>query len=541
MKTETSDILELCYKRLDDITYRLSEDGLDLHFAFQIHQLYDQILNSLASIDDNDPLYSEVVELKIWVGFNQTLEDLHVELDRQHHDRRKILRFLDQVGSNTLALKDAQVLEKYKGQFVGHIRKLYARLKNIGYYKNLLELLNGAQQVVTSPEFEKDYQTTLKFINTYQTSLRFNEEQIGEHVKEEEAGNQIERLEELLKHSPSNPELIILFEKAQKTYNQVKARIEIKIATYRELMSNAQRGRHWEDVREQANLILFYRADDVDAKSAKAEADYQQNLIKRLRDVSAEVQKSVRNGSVLEALRRLNGVLQPIIYPNPYEIVREMTELRDSLRWLLPHWKTVIELVENQQDYSLALDTLNDILEKIDKPIPTVVASLLAQKKQELRYQKTPPEPLDEITRSLNVFICYASQDKQKVRILYNSLRDKKWIRPWLDKEEILAGQDFDTEIQRALRQSDVIIVCLSKASIHKEGYIQKEFKQALDISKEKPKGEIFIIPLRLDECNVPDDLNNLQWLDYFSTDSKERLMKALKERVKSLKRKTEQ
>src|SRR5260221_9891858 len=105
-------------------------------------------------------------------------------------------------------------------------------------------------------------------------------------------------------------------------------------------------------------------------------------------------------------------------------------------------------------------------------------------------------------SRPLRVFLCHASQDKLKVRVLYHLLKSEGWIAPWLDEEDLLPGQDFDLEIYRAIRDADAIIICLSTVSVTKEGYVNKEVRRALDIAEEKPEGTIYVIPLRLDDCS---------------------------------------
>lgn len=118
--------------------------------------------------------------------------------------------------------------------------------------------------------------------------------------------------------------------------------------------------------------------------------------------------------------------------------------------------------------------------------------------------------------RKLRVFLCHASQDKPVVRELYQRLLAEDWIEPWLDKENLLPGQDWDMEIEKAVEATDVVIVFLSKKSITKEGYIQKEIAKALDEANKKPEGIIYIIPVRLEECEVPRRLSRWQWIDYF-------------------------
>jgi hypothetical protein len=67
-----------------------------------------------------------------------------------------------------------------------------------------------------------------------------------------------------------------------------------------------------------------------------------------------------------------------------------------------------------------------------------------------------------------------------------------------VDSVDVLPGDDWDFAIQRALRNSRVVIACLSPSSITKEGYVQKEISIALDVALEKPEAMVYIIPARL-------------------------------------------
>jgi len=81
-----------------------------------------------------------------------------------------------------------------------------------------------------------------------------------------------------------------------------------------------------------------------------------------------------------------------------------------------------------------------------------------------------------------------------------------------LDDEELLPGQEWQVEIAKAVRTSDVVLVCLSPRSVAKDGYVQKEIKLALDVADEKPEGTIFVVPLKLEECEVPTRLAKWHW-----------------------------
>jgi CRP-like cAMP-binding protein len=137
--------------------------------------------------------------------------------------------------------------------------------------------------------------------------------------------------------------------------------------------------------------------------------------------------------------------------------------------------------------------------------------------------------------RPLQVFLCHSSGDKPAVRELWERLRIEEGINPWLDEEDLLPGQDWGREIPKAVKASDVVIVCLSRSAISKAGYVQKEIRYALDVAEEQPEGTIFLIPLKLEECDVPERLRRWHWVDAHKPAGYERLMRALRLRASAV------
>lgn len=135
----------------------------------------------------------------------------------------------------------------------------------------------------------------------------------------------------------------------------------------------------------------------------------------------------------------------------------------------------------------------------------------------------------------LRVFICHASENKENAIQIYQMLLKQGNIDPWLDKEKILPGQDWDAEIKKAVKGSHAVIVLLSNKSTTKEGYVQKEIRQILDVADEKPDDTIFIIPIKLGECNVPQRLQKWQWLESLDGAGFGKLLHALEARAKQL------
>jgi len=129
------------------------------------------------------------------------------------------------------------------------------------------------------------------------------------------------------------------------------------------------------------------------------------------------------------------------------------------------------------------------------------------------------------------VFVCHASEDKPQVRELCRRLR-ADGIDAWLDEERLLPGQDWEMEISAAVEQSDAVLVCLSRSSVEKVGYLQKELRRVLDVAEYQPEGRIFVIPVRLEDCAVPARLNRWQYADLFVENGYELLRQSLVEGV---------
>jgi TIR domain len=133
-----------------------------------------------------------------------------------------------------------------------------------------------------------------------------------------------------------------------------------------------------------------------------------------------------------------------------------------------------------------------------------------------------------------SIFLCHSSDDKAVVRDLYRRLSDDGFA-PWQDEQDLLPGQDWEKEITKAVRNSDIVLVCLSFSSVTKAGFMQKEIRCALDAADRQPDGTIFFIPVRLQACEVPERLQRWQWVDLFEEKGYSRLLASLQLRKHSL------
>ena len=125
------------------------------------------------------------------------------------------------------------------------------------------------------------------------------------------------------------------------------------------------------------------------------------------------------------------------------------------------------------------------------------------------------------------IFISYAREDEATAETIYASLVNLGHS-VWLDRKKLVPGQEWKMEIEKAIQSSDIFLACLSKHSVDKVGFVQTELRRALEVTDLMPEGKIYIIPVRLDECEVPFKLKNLQWVDYFEIGSGDGLLRAI-------------
>lgn len=125
------------------------------------------------------------------------------------------------------------------------------------------------------------------------------------------------------------------------------------------------------------------------------------------------------------------------------------------------------------------------------------------------------------------IFLSYARLDESKIRDLYQKLSDEGF-NPWMDKRDLLPGERWKPSIEKAIRRSSFFLACLSTKSVNKRGFLQKEIRDALGIWQEMLADDIYLIPVRLEDCEVPEGLRGFQWVDLFEEDGWKRLVQAI-------------
>ena len=128
---------------------------------------------------------------------------------------------------------------------------------------------------------------------------------------------------------------------------------------------------------------------------------------------------------------------------------------------------------------------------------------------------------------TLRIFLCHSHTDRDAVHDLYLRLK-KDHMQPWLDRENLLPGQNWAHEIRNAILRSDAVIACLSRGFEAQNGFRHQELKIALRKARVLPKEDIFIIPVRFEKCNMPDSIRHLHRVDLFEADGYKKLIDSL-------------
>lgn len=111
---------------------------------------------------------------------------------------------------------------------------------------------------------------------------------------------------------------------------------------------------------------------------------------------------------------------------------------------------------------------------------------------------------------SKKVFLSHSSSDKSIVISLALDLQ-KRGISTWLDAFDILPGEPIVTKINEAIEECSFALLFLSKNSV-KSNWVMKEWETML--WDEINSGKIKIIPVKLEECEIPKILQTKKYID---------------------------
>jgi hypothetical protein len=103
-------------------------------------------------------------------------------------------------------------------------------------------------------------------------------------------------------------------------------------------------------------------------------------------------------------------------------------------------------------------------------------------------------------------FLSYSRTNKDFALKLARELK-ADGLSVWLDQLDIPTGSRWDREVEKALKECEIFMIILTPASINSENVLD-EIGYALDNGKR-------ILPVLLENCQVPFRLRRFQYVDF--------------------------
>ncbi len=122
-------------------------------------------------------------------------------------------------------------------------------------------------------------------------------------------------------------------------------------------------------------------------------------------------------------------------------------------------------------------------------------------------------------------FLSYSRINKDFALKLAKELKSAGFL-VWLDQLDIPTGARWDNELEKALEECEIFMLILTPAAIGSEN-VKDEIGYAIDNNKR-------ILPILLENCNVPLRLRRFQYVD-FTTMSYDEGVKSAKQLLTNL------
>jgi hypothetical protein len=136
--------------------------------------------------------------------------------------------------------------------------------------------------------------------------------------------------------------------------------------------------------------------------------------------------------------------------------------------------------------------------------------------------------PVKHRDTETHVFLSYFHDDHELVAPLRQEL-ERADHAVWWDRGKGLlppGTMGWESKIKQAIRRSYAFILCMSEISMMRSrAWVYPEIIEAIEVQRSLNPSKIFIIPVRLSECEVPDmpidavrTLKTLQHFDYYGS-----------------------
>ena len=216
-----------------------------------------------------------------------------------------------------------------------------------------------------------------------------------------------------------------------------------------------------------------------------------------------------RNPTGMEALIRLKSLLQE------RHTIAYFREANDLAVGVVADLSRTAQAIEESAKIEA---------EQLKRPIVSINEQLSKITKEAFDKGITEDILLNEIRHTVNqiissdgnrlptVFLSYTTNDQITVKAFAEVLRSKG-LTPWIDQEQIVAGQSILENVSRGLQSANCLALFMSKYSM-KSKWVQQELNIVMASRLSSRKNGPIIIPILLEDMDVPAILRDVKYID---------------------------
>ncbi|MEP3632209.1 MAG: toll/interleukin-1 receptor domain-containing protein [Shimia thalassica] len=141
--------------------------------------------------------------------------------------------------------------------------------------------------------------------------------------------------------------------------------------------------------------------------------------------------------------------------------------------------------------------------------------------------------------RARRAFIIYAHDDTELAQKIAATLREGG-VEPWLDSEQIAAGEIWKDAIAKGLEESAMAVVLLTSKT-EKSDFAMSEVKAAIRDMEASDKVTSPVIPVLFEGGSVPSQLAHIHYVDMSKDDAMSFLVKSVHRAMDRVVRETEE
>lgn len=243
--------------------------------------------------------------------------------------------------------------------------------------------------------------------------------------------------------------------------------------------------------------------------------DDKKNWLKTIKNLLSDKYELILTTSVAQARRHVrDDQVVLAILDQKLSNHQKGIEVLGSLRKASPDLRAIILTgYPNEDDLNDSLRSgALDYISKQEKNLRAALIRSIERNKQ---------------TETRRVFLSYQYDDRRRVEVLYHRLTESGFI-PWMDSKSTIR-EKWWPQTQKAIKDSDYFLACFSSGSLRKkQSVFRDELALARKIQKRLFRGEVFIIPVKLTDCEIPEEFEQYQRINLFEKEGFAKLVNML-------------